>query len=71
MIVVRKHPTDDKMKVCSVEGTKEAIEKALKMVRDKFPLKRYPEVTLEEVQFTSLAAPFPLIPDHLYVSHYF
>nr|CAH7750231.1 unnamed protein product [Callosobruchus chinensis] len=67
MIIVRKHPTDDKMKVCSVEGTKEAIEKALKMVRDKFPLKRYPEVTLEEVNFTSIASPFPLIPDHLYL----
>nr|CAI5817852.1 unnamed protein product [Callosobruchus analis] len=59
------------MKVCSVEGTKEGIEKALKMVRDKFPLKRYPEVTLEEVHFTSIVSPFPLIPDHLYVSKYY
>nr|CAI5817853.1 unnamed protein product [Callosobruchus analis] len=67
MIVVRNHPTDEKMKVCSVEGTKEGIEKALKMVRDKFPLKRYPEVTLEEVHFTSIVSPFPLIPDHLYL----
>ncbi|CAH1957628.1 unnamed protein product [Acanthoscelides obtectus] len=67
MIIVRKHPTDNKMKVCSVEGTKEAIEKALKMVREKFPLKRYPEVTLEEVHFTPPISPFSLIPDHLYL----
>lgn len=71
MILVKRHPTNDKMKICSIEGTKSEIEKALKMVRDKFPLKRYPDLTLEQVHFTPIVSTLPLIPDHLYVSMFF
>lgn len=67
-IVVKKHPSNNKLKVCSVEGTQAEIDKALKMIRDKFPAKRYPEVTLEQVHFTPIVSTVPLIPDHLYVS---
>ncbi|KAJ8967755.1 hypothetical protein NQ314_002636 [Rhamnusium bicolor] len=66
-VLVKKHPTNSKFKVCSVEGTQSEIDKALKMIRDKFPLKRYPEVTLEQVHFTPLVPTVPLIPDHLYL----
>lgn len=68
LILVKRHPTNDKLKICSIEGTKGEIEKALKMIRDKFPLKRYPEMTLEQVHFTPIVSTLPLIPDHLYVS---
>lgn len=68
MILVKRHPTNDKMKICNIEGTKSEIEKALKMIREKFPLKRYPELTLEQVHFTPIISPLPLVPDHLYVS---
>lgn len=68
MILVKRHPTNDKMKICSIEGTKKEIEKALKMIRDKFPIKRYPELTLEQVHFTPVVSTLSLIPDHLYVS---
>lgn len=66
-IVVKKHPTNNKLKVCSIEGTQAEIDKALKMIRDKFPAKRYPEVTLEQVHFTPIISTVPLIPDHLYL----
>ncbi|CAH1100191.1 unnamed protein product [Psylliodes chrysocephalus] len=67
MIIVRSHPNNGKLKVCSVEGTKSEIENALKMIRDKFPLKRYPEVTLEQVDLTPEVPTVSLIPDHLYL----
>lgn len=71
MILVKRHPTNDTMKICSIEGTKSEIEKALKMIRDKFPSKRYPDLTLEQVHFTPMVSTVPLIPDHLYVSRLF
>ncbi|KAJ8950430.1 hypothetical protein NQ318_003706 [Aromia moschata] len=66
-ILVKKHPTNNKLKVCSIEGTQGEIDKALKMIRDKFPAKRYPEVTLDQVHFTPIINTVPLIPDHLYL----
>lgn len=71
MILVKRHPTNDKMKICSIEGTKGEIEKALKMIRDKFPIKRYPDLTLEQVHFTPIVSTVPLISDHLYVSIFY
>lgn len=68
LISVKKHPNNTKLKVCSIEGTKGEIDKALKMIRDKFPVKRYPDLTLEQVHFTPVISTVPLIPDHLYVS---
>lgn len=49
-------------------GTQLEIDNALRMIRDKFPQKRYPEVTLEQVSFVQPISPVPLIADHLYVS---
>ncbi|CAG9817096.1 unnamed protein product [Phaedon cochleariae] len=66
-IIVRQHPNDAKLKVCSIEGTETEIAAALKMVRDKFPAKRYADVTLERVHFTAIVPSVPLIPDHLYL----
>lgn len=70
MIVVKRHPTNDKLKICSIEGTTTEIEKALNMIREKFPIKRYPDFTLEQVHFTPVVSTVPLIPDHLYVSSF-
>lgn len=66
-IIVRPHPTNNKMKICSIEGTALQIENALKMIRDKFPAKRYPDVTLEHVDFTPAPPVVSLIPDYLYL----
>ncbi|XP_019873803.2 KH domain-containing protein akap-1 isoform X2 [Aethina tumida] len=68
-IVARNHPSNRKVKLCTIEGTQDEIEKALKMVRDKFPLKRFPEMTLEQVNVIQQLPqqPLPLFPDHLYL----
>lgn len=66
-VIVRKHPTNSKLKVCSIEGTRKEIDSALKLIRDKFPLKRFPELTLEQVSFLPQVSPLSIIPDHLYV----
>lgn len=69
MVIVKKHPTNSKMKICSLEGTKTEIDSALKLIRDKFPIKRYPEVTLEQVHIPPTIPTVSLTPDHLYVSN--
>lgn len=51
-------------------GTQLEVDNALRLIRDKFPQKRYPEVTLERVSFLQPIAPVPLVADHLYVSFY-
>ncbi|CAG9864954.1 unnamed protein product [Phyllotreta striolata] len=67
MIVVNSYPNNNKLKVCSVEGTKSEIDNALKMIRDKFPTKRYPEITLEQIELATEISTVSLIPDHLYL----
>ncbi|XP_047498402.1 A-kinase anchor protein 1, mitochondrial-like isoform X3 [Penaeus chinensis] len=38
-----------RLKLCSVEGTKQQVDAAIRMIREHFPLDRYPDVTLEPV----------------------
>lgn len=38
-----------RLKLCSVEGTRQQVDAAIRMIRDHFPLDRYPDVTLEQV----------------------
>lgn len=67
-ILIKKHPEQLKtVKVCAVEGTKPEIEAALDMIRDKFPEKRYPEVTLEPVTFMDTARAVTLAPDCMHL----
>lgn len=69
-ILIKKHPSSNKQKVCAVEGTQLEIENALQMIRAKFPLKHYPEVTLEQVSFLPAISTVPLMPDQVYVSFF-
>lgn len=48
-----------------ITGSQINIDTALQMIREKFPLKRYPEVTLEQMP---IHAPVALTPDQLHVS---
>lgn len=48
-IYVNDHPCDGDHKICSIRGSVEGINIALKMVRQKFPEKRFPQVTLAEI----------------------
>ncbi|KAK9700616.1 KH domain [Popillia japonica] len=63
-IMIKKHPSNSKMKICAIEGSQINIDTALQMIREKFPLKRYPEVTLEQMP---IHAPVALTPDQLHL----
>ncbi|KAG5330369.1 AKAP1 protein, partial [Acromyrmex charruanus] len=52
-IYVNDHPCDGDHKICSIRGSVEGINVALKMVRQKFPEKRFPQVTLAEISTIS------------------
>lgn len=47
------------------KGSQINIDNALQMIREKFPLKRYPEVTLEQMP---IHPPVALTPDQLHVN---
>ncbi|XP_046390955.1 KH domain-containing protein akap-1 [Ischnura elegans] len=65
-IFIKTHPETNKLKVCAIEGTEDEIQAALEMIREKFPLRRYSSMTLEQVFFLPLPPPtFTLIPDSL------
>ncbi|XP_022917558.1 KH domain-containing protein akap-1 [Onthophagus taurus] len=59
-VLVKKHPGNTKMKICVIEGTQLEIDNALHLIRERFPLKKYPEITLEQL----IVAP-SLTPDQL------
>ncbi|XP_053998592.1 KH domain-containing protein akap-1 [Hylaeus anthracinus] len=48
-IIVKRHHTLRDQKICAIEGSTEEINIALDMIRQKFPAKKYPDVTLEQI----------------------
>ncbi|ERL88815.1 hypothetical protein D910_06197 [Dendroctonus ponderosae] len=70
-VYVQKHSevviSKNLCQVCIVEGTPLEIEKALKMIRERFPLRKYSEITLEQIELAPSVATVSLIPDHLYL----
>ncbi|ODN02613.1 KH domain-containing protein C56G2.1 [Orchesella cincta] len=48
-IIVKRHQQNVRLKICAVEGVCTEIEQAILMIRERFPLKRFPHLTLEQV----------------------
>lgn len=48
-ISVKRHPFSKELKICLITGTSDSIKAALKMIKQKFPPKKFPSVTLEEI----------------------
>lgn len=48
-IVVKRHPTFKNLKICAIDGPMDGINTALDMIRQKFPEKKFPQVTLEQI----------------------
>lgn len=61
-IYIKKHPTSYKKKICALEGTQSDINKALELIRIRFPEETYPDVTLEEFPMSQPIA-CPLRPE--------
>lgn len=61
-IIIKRHPDhQSKLKICSIEGLSSEIDAALGMIRDKFPVKRFPELTLEQISYV------PIVPDCMHL----
>jgi A-kinase anchor protein 1 len=57
-IVIRQHFYSDRHKICTLEGTREQINKCLRLIRRKFPPSRFPDLKLT-----------PIIPPPVTASH--
>lgn len=44
-------------------GTPADIDNALAMIRQRFPPRKYPNVTIEQVTLAPATTTFPLVPD--------
>lgn len=62
-IFIKRHPETSKLKICAIEGTQQDIDTALAMIRQKFPLRRFPTLTLDKVSFVPTVAVCPLRAD--------
>ncbi|XP_020286198.1 KH domain-containing protein akap-1 [Pseudomyrmex gracilis] len=51
-IYVNDHPCNGDHKICSIQGSVEGINVALKIIRQKFPEKKFPQMTLVKIPTT-------------------
>lgn len=58
-IVIRKKLYPGKLRICAIEGTESEVQAALAMIRQRFPVKRYPNLTLQKIHF---ALPQTVVP---------
>lgn len=64
-VYVRRHPDSIKLKICAVEGTQSEIEAALEMIKEKFPEKKFPNFSLQEISAELYQRLVPLVPEFL------
>lgn len=67
-IVVKRHPVWRDQKICAIEGSAEGINIALDMIRQKFPEKKYPHVTLEQILPLKIPEEIPWITELMQLS---
>lgn len=62
-VLIKRNPDTHKTKICTLEGTQAEIDKALVLIRKKFPEKRFSALTLQRVHIapTENVVPLPLI----------
>ena len=48
-ISIKKSQVSSKTKTCTLEGTQKEIDSALCLIRKRFPLKKYPALTLHRI----------------------
>jgi A-kinase anchor protein 1 len=57
-IVIRNHWKTERMKICTIEGSREEINSCLRIIRRRFPAYRFPELELKPL----VPAPVPTPP---------
>lgn len=48
-ILIKRHPFYTQLKICAVSGTEEEVNEALVLIRKRFPVDMYPNVTMVQV----------------------
>lgn len=64
-IVLRQKMYPGKLRVCAIEGTESEIQAALAMIRQRLPVKRYPNLTLQRIHFALPESVVPLSTESL------
>ncbi|CAH0720871.1 unnamed protein product, partial [Brenthis ino] len=64
-VYVRRHPDLVKQKICAIEGSQSEIEAALEMIKEKFPEKRFPNFSTQEISAELYQRLTPLVPEFL------
>ncbi|XP_050069312.1 A-kinase anchor protein 1, mitochondrial [Anopheles maculipalpis] len=59
-VIIKRNPDTHISKVCTLEGTEQEIQNALAVIRDKFPLRRFPTLTLQRVEISRVETVIPL-----------
>ncbi|XP_043682843.1 KH domain-containing protein akap-1 [Vespula pensylvanica] len=62
-IIVKRHPTLRDQKICTIQGSVEGINIALDIIRQRFPEKKYPSVTLEQILPMVIPEGIPVLPE--------
>ncbi|XP_043488510.1 KH domain-containing protein akap-1-like [Polistes fuscatus] len=62
-IVVKRYPMSMNEKICAIQGSNNGISIALDIIRRKFPEKKYPDLTLQQIiPMTVVGEIIPVIP---------
>ncbi|XP_033241106.1 A-kinase anchor protein 1, mitochondrial [Drosophila pseudoobscura] len=64
-VLLSKNPCTNKLRICVVEGTESEIDAALAMIRQRLPVKRYPNFTMQRIHFALPQTIVPLSPQSL------
>uniref|UniRef100_A0A182XWH2 Uncharacterized protein n=1 Tax=Anopheles stephensi TaxID=30069 RepID=A0A182XWH2_ANOST len=59
-VIIKRNPDTHKSKVCTLDGSPQEIQDALKVIREKFPLKRFPTLTLQRIEISRVETVIPL-----------
>lgn len=66
---MKRHPFDRDCKLCVIEGSPDGITAALDLIRQHFPEKTYPHVTLEQIEYEPiLPAEISWVPELMQLS---
>lgn len=64
-VTVRKNPFSGKLKICVIEGIETEINAALMMIRQRLPVKRYPNFTMQRIHFALPQTVVPLSSENM------
>lgn len=59
-VFIKKHPDSYKTKICAVEGTQTEVDAGLQMIRERLPVKRFPNLTMQRVCFAPTRGIIPV-----------